>query len=172
MLEPFLAILLAPLVGLSLDALKVMPNSTIFVFLLSVAINLVMSLANRMFINIEEYREWTIKSTMLRRELMEAVRSGNKRLVNKLQKEQDEMMKVQSKMTQQRLKINLFFFIPLIALWQVLTPLYGKNPVALVPFNAPFFAPRGLWNFGAWYIFSSLTANILLSRLLGLTFEI
>jgi uncharacterized membrane protein (DUF106 family) len=39
-----------------------------------------------------------------------------------------------------------------------------------MPFNAPFF-PEEL-TIGSWYLLCSLSVNIILSRIIGLTFEI
>jgi len=159
------------LVWFSLDALKVMPSSTISILLISTVMNLLVSLANRLFVNIEEYKEWTVKSTLLRKDIMKAMQSGNKRLLEKLQKEQQESMKTQTKMSMDRMKLMLFFLIPFFALWQVLGSFYGnETTVALMPFDAPFFGPQ--LNLVSWYFLSSVATNILISRLLGLTFEI
>ena len=170
MLDVCLISLAASLVGLSLDALKVWPISTIFILLLSVAVNLLSSLMIRLFTDIKEYREWQIKSTLLRREMMKAAQSGNKRLMEKLQKDQQELAKNQSKVQMQRTKIQLFSTIPLLALWYTLMPFYSGNIVAIMPFDAPFIGTQ--LNFFWWYFFSSATTNTLISRLLGLTFEI
>ncbi|MFB0543375.1 MAG: EMC3/TMCO1 family protein [Candidatus Bathyarchaeia archaeon] len=160
-----------PLVGLNLDALKVMPGSTIFIFILSIVVNLLVSWVNRRTIDLEEYKEWTIKSTLVRREYMKAVQSGNKRLVDKLQKEQQEIMKSQSAMTMQQLKFQLFFFIPFIALWQILGVFFANaGTVAYMPFNAPFFGTE--LSLFSWYFICSIATSILTRRLLGLTFEV
>ena len=170
MLDVCLISLAVSLVGFSLDALKVIPGSTLFVLLISMVTNLLVSSVNRLFVNVEEQKEWTIKSTLLRREMMKAMQSGNKRLIEKLQKEQQESTKVQTKMSMDRMKLMLFFLIPFFALWQVLGSFYGNEIVALMPFDAPFFGLQ--LNLFSWYFLSSIATNILISRLLGLTFEI
>ena len=169
-LDVYMISLAISLVGFSLDALKVMPSSTIFILLISTVTNLLVSLVNRLFVNIEEYKEWTVKSTLLRKDIMKAMQSGNKRLMEKLQKEQQESTKAQTKMSMDRMKLMLFFLIPFFALWQVLGSFYGNEIVALMPFDAPFFGLQ--LNLFSWYFLSSIATNILISRLLGLTFEI
>lgn len=168
--ELFALQLSEPLVKLELEALKAMPISTIFIFLLSLTINIVTSYANRRFTNIEEQREWTIKSNQVRRDLMKALQGGNKRLAEKLQKEQSELTKAQSKITMQRLKLQLFFIVPLLALWQLLGPFYGQSVVAIMPFDAPFMGTE--LNLFWWYFFSAMASSVLTSRLFGLTFEV
>lgn len=159
----------APLVKLELGLLKAMPASTFFIFLLSAVISIVTSYVNRRFTNVEEQREWGIKSSEVRKEMLKAVQGGNKRLTERLQKEQAELMKAQSKITMQRLKLQLFFIIPLLALWQLLGPFYGSSIVAMMPFNAPFVGTE--LNLFWWYFFSAMVTSVLTSRLFGLTFE-
>jgi uncharacterized membrane protein (DUF106 family) len=170
MLDAWLTSLAASLTEFSLDTLQVMPYSTIFILLISTVMTLIVSLVYRLATNIEEYKEWTIKSTLLRRELMKAMQSGNKRLVEKLQKDQQESMKAQTRMQAQRLKLTLFFMIPFFALWQILGSFYGNNIVAIMPFDLPYVGTY--LNLFWWYFFSSMFANVLISRLLSLTFEI
>jgi uncharacterized membrane protein (DUF106 family) len=170
MLDTWLTSLAASLTEFSLDTLQVMPYSTLFILLISTVMNLIVSLVNRMATNIEEYREWTTKSTLLRREMMKAVQSGNKRLVEKLQKDQQESMKAQAKMQMQRLKLSLYFAIPFLAFWWVLGPFFGNNIVAIMPFDLPYIGTQ--LNLFWWYFFCSMAGNVLIPRLLGLTFEI
>jgi uncharacterized membrane protein (DUF106 family) len=170
MLDAWLTSLAASLTEFSLDTLQVMPYSTLFILLISTVMNLVVSLVNRMATNIEEYREWTTKSTLLRRDMMKAMQSGNKRLVEKLQKDQQESMKIQTKMSMQRLKLTLYFMIPFFAIWVILQSFYGNNIVAIMPFDLPYIGTRLdlFW----WYFICSMLCNVLIQRLLGLTFEI
>lgn len=158
------------IVELELDILKTIPYSTFFVLLLAVALNFAVSLVNRRYTNIEEQKRWSIKNAEVRKELMKAMSSGNRRMTEKLQKEQTDLMKEQSKISMQRLKLQLFFFIPFIAVWQLFGSFYGSTIVALMPFDAPFVGTQ--MNIFWWYFFSSISSNILISRLLGLTFEI
>jgi len=155
---------------LSLEFLKEPPASTLFILLLSAAVNLGMSIANRMVIDIDEYRRWMVESSRLRREMLDAVRKGDQRRVARLQKRQQRMMETQSKMTMERMKLMFFFFLPLILIWNLLIKLFGKAPVAYLPFDAPWFGSS--LSLTMWYILCSLTTNVIISRALGLTFEI
>jgi len=149
------------------------PASTIFILVLSTAISLVTSVANRMVMDLDEYKRLTIESQHLRQELMEAMRSGNKRRISQAQTRQQEMMKTQQKMTMGRMKLMLFFFIPFILIWQVLNNfLKGVEYIALMPFKVPFLVPKGTLSVSTWYIICSVATNIVISRVLGLTFEI
>lgn len=162
---------LIPLLSmLSLDLLKEPPASTFFIFLLSAVVNLAMGVANRMVIDLEEYRRWMIESSKLRGEMMKAVRKGDQRRVARLQKRQQRMMAEQSKMTMERMKLMFLFFLPLILLWNLLIKFFGRSVVAYMPFNAPWIGDS--LSITLWYILCSLTTNVVISRALGLTFEI
>jgi len=142
-----------------------------FILLLTLAINLLTSWVSKNMIDLEEYREITIKATKTRREMMEAVKNGNKRQIAKLQKEQLEINKDQMKFSAQRMKSQLFFFIPFMVIFYVLRTFFANTgPAALMPFNAPFFGTELDWFW--WYFFCSITSNTLIQRLLGLTFEV
>lgn len=159
--------------AMDLGFLQQPPASTLFILVLSVAISLVTSVANRMVIDMDEYKRWTVESHHLRQELMEATRSGNQRRIAKAQKRQQQMMKTQQKMTTDRMKLMLFFFIPFILIWQVLRNfLSGVEYIALMPFEVPWIAPKGTLSISTWYFLCSISTNIVISRILGLTFEI
>lgn len=157
------------LVAQDLSSLQQPPASTILILLISLTISLVTTIANRMVIKMDEFKKFTIESTHLRQELMSAMRGGNQRQIAKLQKQQQDMMKVQQKMTMDRMKIMLFFFIPFILIWQVLGNFF-QGIIAFMPFEAPWIGKQ--LTVGSWYIFCSISTNIVVSRVLGLTFEI
>ena len=146
------------------------PQATYFIMFLSLGLGLATSLVNRMFMNLDEYREMTIESQRVRQELMEAMRSGNQRRIDRAQTRQKQLMSEQNKMTMGRMKISLFFMIPFILIWQVLTRFFGGITIALFPFDVPFIPQN--FSVANWYILCSLTFNIIISRVLGLTFEI
>jgi uncharacterized membrane protein (DUF106 family) len=60
--------------------------------------------------------------------------------------------------------------IPFFAIWGILQSFYGNNIVAIMPFDLPYIGTRLdlFW----WYFFCSMAGNVLIQRLLGLTFEV
>ncbi|RLI08617.1 hypothetical protein DRO42_06020 [Candidatus Bathyarchaeota archaeon] len=165
--------LLSSLAALDFSLLQQPPMSTLFILGLSTVISLVTSVANRMVIDLDEYRRWMVESNRLRREMMEAMRSGNQRRIAKVQKRQQDLMQTQQKMTMDRMKIMVFFMIPFILIWQVLNKfLKDVSYIALMPFTAPLISPKGTLSVSTWYFISSIATNIIISRVLGLTFEI
>jgi uncharacterized membrane protein (DUF106 family) len=162
--------LLLSLAAVDFSFLQQPPMATIFILVLSATIGFVTSLANLRVIDLDEYKNMMIESSRVREETMAAMRSGNQRRISKAQKRQQELMKAQSKMSMDRMKIMLFFMIPFLLIWQVLGNFFGKTIIAYVPFNAPFFGTE--LTIGNWYILCSISTNIIISRVLGLTFEI
>jgi uncharacterized membrane protein (DUF106 family) len=79
-------------------------------------------------------------------------------------------MKEQQKASSGRMKLTMYVMIPFLLIWQVLNGFFGKTIIAYMPFNAPYF-PEEL-TIGNWYFLCSISVNIVLSRIIGLTFEI
>lgn len=161
---------LSSLAALDLSFLREPPTATVFILFLTIALNLATSLITRMTTNMEDYRRMTIESKRAQQEVMAAMRSGNQRRIAKAQKRQQDMMGAQSKMSMDRLKITMFFLIPLLLIWQVLNSFFGGGTIAFFPFNFPFI-PTEL-NIGGWYIFCSFASSVIIQRVLGLMFEV
>ena len=98
-----------------------------------------------------EFKEWNSK-------LNEAKRSGNKKLLAKLKKKEPQMLKLQSKMTFQSLKVSFIFMIPLLILWQVLSSIYPSQHIAFLP-------GFGWLNVYWWYFLSYSFFGFMFSRL-------
>jgi uncharacterized membrane protein (DUF106 family) len=158
------------LVALDLSFLQEPPEATIFILLLSLVLGIVTSIVNRMAMNLGEYQKMTLESHRVRQEMMEAMKSGNKRSIDRAQKRQQELMGQQSKMTMGRMKISFFFMIPFLIIWRILGSFFGGNTIAYFPFDAPFLPNN--FSVANWYILCSISLNVIISRILGLTFEV
>ncbi len=161
---------IAGLVSLNINFLQQPPWATLFILVLTTAINLVMSYANKRSMDLDAYREMMVEGAKARKEVMEAMKSGNQRRISKAQNRQSELMKEQNKASMGRMKLTLYVFIPFILIWQVLNGFFGETIIAFMPFKAPFF-PLEL-TIGNWYVLCSISVNVILSRIVGLTFEI
>ena len=158
------------LVSFNIDFLQQPPYATIFILVLTLAINMVMSYANKRSMDLPAYRKMMVEGSRARKEVMEAMKSENQRRITKAQNRQNELMKEQNKASMGRMKLTMYVFIPFILIWQVLNGFFGKSIVAYMPFNAPFFPDELI--IGNWYLLCSISVNIVLSRIIGLTFEI
>ena len=162
--------IISSLVSVNIDFLQQPPWATLAILVITTAINIVMSYANKRSMDLDAYRTTMVESAKARKELMEAMKTGNQRRISKAQNRQNELMKETQKASAGRMKLTMYVFIPFILIWQVLNGFFGRTIIAWMPFNAPFF-PEEL-TIGNWYILCSFTVNIVLSRIMGLTFEI
>jgi uncharacterized membrane protein (DUF106 family) len=158
------------LVYINIDFLKQPPYATLFILVLTLMVNMIMSYANKRTMDLPAYRKMMVDSSWARKELMEAMKTGNQRRISKAQTKQNELMKAQQKASSGRMKLTLYVMVPFILIWQVLNGFFGKTIIAFMPFNAPFF-PEELTT-SNWYLLCSISVNIVLSRIIGLTFEI
>ena len=152
---------------MTIDWLTNTPNSTFFIMLVSFAVSLATSLTNKLLTNRTQLRDWNKEITQWRSESMKAARSGDKKLVAKLKKQEKHVMQLQSKMMWQSMKTSFLWFIPLMLMWYVLLPqaITPDTTVAYLPWLGP--DPYAL-NVFMWYLFCSFLAGIIFNRLFGL----
>jgi len=149
--------------------LTIIPYSTLFILLLSFLLSLVTLLTNRLLTKREQMKAWSQEIAAWREDSLKATRTGDKKLMAKVKKQQKQIMQLQSKMMWQSMKTSFIWFIPLMLLWWFfLTPLYsgpeGPIPVAYLPWIG------GEWalSYFYWYFLCSISSQALLSRLLGM----
>jgi uncharacterized membrane protein (DUF106 family) len=132
------------------------------------AISFATSLTNRLLTNREQLRDWNKEISQWRTDSMKAARSGDKKLMAKVKKQEQHIMQLQSKMMWQSMKTSFLWFIPLLFIWYLfLSPIFG--PLAAVAYLPSLFGSQSLqlplfW----WYLLSSFMFGILFSRLFGL----
>jgi uncharacterized membrane protein (DUF106 family) len=154
------------------EALQSLPVSTIFILFLSMTLSLVTSLANRFLTNQDQIRTWRREIGEWTADFNKARKTGNKKLLEKVQKQQPQITKIQSKMMWQSMKVSFIFMIPFFLLWSLfLTPVYGMIPaVAYIPSilgleSTVSFMPIPLF---IWYLLCSFLFGTLFARILGL----
>jgi len=151
-----------------LENLTDIPNSTIFLLLLTMVLTLATSATNRLLTNREQVMAWNQEIAAWRSDSIKATRTGDKKLLAKVKKQERHIMQIQSKMMWQNMKTMFLWFIPLMLLWGMfLGPLYmGVEAVAYLPWapNSPF--PLQLF---LWYLLCSFMFSTLFNKALGLT---
>jgi len=147
--------------------LTVIPYSTFFILLLSFLVSLVTSLTNRLFTNREQMKAWSQEVAAWRADSLKAARTGDKKLMAKVKKQQKHVMQLQSKMSWQQTKTSFIWTIPLLLLWWLfLIPLYAN--AGFVAY-LPGIGSEWSLNYALWYLFCSmLFGPALLTRLFGL----
>jgi uncharacterized membrane protein (DUF106 family) len=146
------------------------PNATFAIMGIAIALGTATSFIGVRSMDLDAYRKLTIESSRVRKELMDATRSGNQRRMSKAQKRQQDLMAQQSKISMDRMKSSMFFTIPLLFLWRPLSDFFSGIVIAYFPFSFPWVPPE--FKFIQWYILCSISFNIVLNRLFGLSFEI
>jgi len=150
--------------------LTVIPYSTFFILLLSLFVSFITSFTNRLLTNREQMRAWSQEIAAWRDDSLKATRTGDKKLMAKVKKQQKQIMQLQSKMTWQSMKTSFLWFIPLMLLWWFfLTPTYNKpeiGPVAVA--YLPGIGGEWALSYIYWYLLCSIFSGALLARLLGL----
>ena len=146
------------------------PYATFAIMGIALALGTVTSFIGVRSMDLEAYRKITIESSKIRKELMDATRSGNQSKIAKVQKRQQDLMSQQSKISMDRMRSSLFFTIPLLFLWRPLSEFFSGIVIAYFPFSFPRVPME--FKFIQWYLLCSISFNIVLNRLFGLSFEI
>lgn len=151
---------------MAVDFLSFIPNSTFFVILMAFGVSLATSTTNRLLTNREQLRDWNKEISQWRSESMKAARSGDKKLMARVKKQEKHVMQLQSKMMWQSMKTSLFWMVPMLLLWYVVLPqlIEVGNTVAFLPWLG---SPMPL-NVILWYLLCSFFAGIVFNRLFGL----
>lgn len=148
-----------------------LPYSTLFIFALSAAISLLTTLANRFLSNPEQAKAVRKEVGEWNKELREAQRNKDKKTVDKLMKKQQYIMKLQSKMMWQSMKVSLLFLVPLLIMWQLLGGFFTGVDIAVLPGLGPNISlPLGitLGSLFWWYLLSSFLSGTVFSHAFGI----
>lgn len=146
------------------------PVSTLFILLLACGVSLLTSLANRLLTDPKKAKAWRKEISEWNSGLRKAQRSGDKKTVEKLMKKQQSIMRLQSKMMWQSMKVMFLFFIPLLLIWRILGQYFGVSVIAYFPGVGPTLTlplivmPSLYW----WYLLCSFFFSTVSSHLFGL----
>ena len=147
------------LVYLDLNFLSQPPYATYAIMLLAFSVGLISNIIGTR----------SIESHKVRKELMDATKSGNQRRIDKAQKKQQELMSQQSKISMDRMRSSMLFTLPLLLFWGTLRNFFGTTIIAYFPFDVPYI-PREFAFFN-WYLLCSFAFNVILNRIFGMSFE-
>ena len=153
---------------MAFEWLATIPYSTFFVMFLSFVVSFATSVTNRVLTNREQLKAWTKEIKEWREESLKARKTGDKKLLAKVKKQERHVMQLQSKMTLQSMKTSFLWFIPLMIMWYVLLPQIVPigEVVAFLPPLPPLFS--GELTVFLWYLLCSFLASALFTRLFGL----
>ena len=157
------------LVYLDLNFLSQPPYATYAIMLLAFSVGLISNIIGTRSMDLEAYKRLQIESHKVRKELMDATKSGNQRRIDKAQKKQQELMSQQSKISMDRMRSSMLFTLPLLLFWGTLRNFFGTTIIAYFPFDVPYI-PREFAFFN-WYLLCSFAFNVILNRIFGMSFE-
>ena len=143
--------------------LLTIPNSTLFILLLSMSLSFLTALANRLLTNREQLNAWKKEIARWNEDSKKARKSGDKKLLAKVKRKERYILKLQSKMMWQSMKVSFIFMIPFILIWQLLIGFYGGRIVAYIP-GLEGGLPL-LW----WYMLCSFSSGTLITKALGVS---
>ncbi len=152
------------------------PTVTLLILGVSVALSLITNIVTKMKVDVKAERLVRIESNEAMKEYREALKSGDQGRIDKAKKKQkvaqDKMLKTSSV----RLKVSLYFTIPLLAVLTLLGIVIGYNThVAVSPYAFNFFnyikavtvSNFALMNFITWYFVVSFVSNLIIARAMG-----
>jgi len=147
-----------------LEALSTIPLATISIILIAFAISVMNTGINRLlvsrFVGWTEYREMQKEIAEYRTQTTQAMRTKNKKLLEKLKKKESQIMNMNKKMAKPQLILFALSFSYIFIWWFVLTPTYGANIVAYIPGIGPITVFY-------WYFICSMLFGTLSSRIIG-----
>lgn len=142
------------------------PIATIVIMLICMIISFVNSSINRLlisrFIGWGQYGEIQKELAEYRSLTTQAMRTSDKKLLEKLKKKEPQIMNMQKKMLKPQLILLVLSFSYIFIWLFVLYPLYGGATVAYIPIIGK---AQVFW----WYFICSFLFGTLASRLLGIT---
>jgi len=139
------------------------PGSTIFLFLFSMTLSLVISGTQKLLTDFSKLNAWRKEIAKWTSEYREATKKQDKKLIAKLKKKEARIMDLQKKTLWHTMRVSMLFFIPILLIWQFfLIPVYGRNPVAYLP----GFGPLDLT---LWYLICSFMFSTLIQKALKIT---
>jgi len=146
------------------------PYSTLFILGIAALISLLTTLVNRLVSNPQKSKEQRKEVTEWNKELREAQRAKDKKTIEKLMKKQQYIMKMQTSMMWNSMKVSLLFIVPLLLMWQVLGGFYSGQDIAIFPgvganLPLPMFSASLIW----WYLLCSLFFGTTFAHVFGLT---
>ncbi|MHA1861528.1 MAG: EMC3/TMCO1 family protein, partial [Candidatus Ranarchaeia archaeon] len=132
-LNPFIATVLAPYAQ--------PPASTLFIFVLSLGISMITQLVNRLLTDADRRNRILAEMKKFQELQRRAKRTGDKKLLIKVERRQKYIQKLQSEMMKMQFRPTLYFFVPFIILFQLLGGFYTDHIIAILPFDIRYFLP-------------------------------
>jgi len=157
------------------------PGSTLLILGVSTLLAFIFSFLRRLFTpkqDINELRVWQKEIAEWEAEFKRAKRTGDKRLLRKVKKQEKRIRQLQSKMASQSLgtlKLMPFSILLFLLIWLALTGRFLYWPLFETPYSGggtvaylPWFGLEPLYlDLITWYILCSFASGTLVNRVFG-----
>lgn len=146
------------------------PYSTILIIITSIGLNLVSQIAVRFLVDVKEARRVAREAKAFRKELLDAIKRGDKAKEEKLRKKEKSIRQMELKASNQRLKATFIFIIPFWFIYIFISSIIGLDTtVAVSPVPLPFIGNelQLFW----WYLLTSFAFTTIITKLVGTSIE-
>jgi len=152
-----------------------MPLSAPFVAIVSVLVALFTTWATKKYTDVEQANADMEEIKAWQTRFNEARKTMNQEVLEEVMADQGRIMKMQGNMMSSRMKPMCITWIPIIAVFGILSALFGSSPVAILPFHVTFlegfmgtnvqggFGLYFIW----WYMLTSMSLGMMLRKFLG-----
>jgi uncharacterized membrane protein (DUF106 family) len=141
------------------------PGATVMIMLICMVISLVNSSINRLlisrFVGWSQYKIMQKELSEYRAETTEALRTKDKKAIEKLKKKESQIRQMQTKLAKPQLILFGLSFSYILVWLFILGPMYGTNTVAYIPGIGKITV---FW----WYFICSFLLGTVASRLLNI----
>ncbi|NWF96997.1 MAG: DUF106 domain-containing protein [Candidatus Thorarchaeota archaeon] len=117
------------------DLVSQMGWSGVFVALISVSITTVSNLAMKRFSDIRRLRRYQAEIKQYQEDMKRAQQTQNEKLLRKVKRRKAYIDRIQKEMMGARCKPSLFFIIPFMLIFSLLSGFYAGRFVAVLPFD-------------------------------------
>jgi len=140
--------------------------------MMALGVNLLYSVGRRLLTDVERSKRIQAELRAYQKELRDTILKRDKVKEEKLRKKKKHMDQLQMKVTMENLRVMLLFFIPLMALWWLVSGIVGGEsvvalspiPITLIP---DYFVIGPNLNFFWWYMIASFALSGVISRAFG-----
>ncbi|MGQ9780908.1 MAG: EMC3/TMCO1 family protein [Nitrososphaeria archaeon] len=146
------------------------PYSTLLIVLTSLGLNIISQVATRFLVNVEESRRIAKEARQFRKELMDAVRKGDKAREEKLRKKEKGIREMELKSSNQRLKASFIFLIPFMLIFWFVSSIVGSASVVAYSPISLIVVSQNLELFW-WYLITSFAFSTMISKLAGTSLD-
>jgi|Deesub1362B_J571_1020462.scaffolds.fasta_scaffold03477_2 uncharacterized membrane protein (DUF106 family) len=150
-----------------LEPYRYPPNSAIFILILTIALSVTISTINRMILDIEKLRRYEEKIRKWRQMYFKAKRTGDKKLLVKVERQSKYIQRLQSEVASERFKPMFIYLVPFMLLFWILNSVYKGITVVILPFELPRLGSQ--LTFFWWYLLCNFAVGGPIQKIFRIT---